>query len=278
MTSTVKICNDEVTVNPNLLFSRIACIINSSSELSSLLKYELAPRPPSLFDDVSMRKSTKAALATLLESLVPSANNMLGETLFVVDGGHLLHSVTWPRPATYEEICQMYLRNVIKHYQSNATVVFDGYDGPPSTKFVEQNRRASKALSAVSSLMASMHTTTTQAGFLGNGNNKSRFVLAISSGLLDAGIHIALATADADTMIVSTALDIAFNGEIVVLVGTDTYMFVMIIARAPTNTKLFMLRPSMNNKPAKLFNITAIQQAVDEKTIQLAFSSRRHRV
>ena len=138
MTNTVQISNEEITVNPLQLFSRISCIINSSSELSSFLKYELAPRAPSLFDDVSMRKSTTAVLATLLDLMAPNENNLPDGAIFVVDGGHLLHAVTWPRPTTYDDICDMYLRYVIKHYQSTATVVFDGYDGPPSTKSVEQ--------------------------------------------------------------------------------------------------------------------------------------------
>ena len=56
MTNTVMIRNEEVTVNQLQWFSRIACIINSSSELSIFLKYELAPRAPSLFDDVSTRR------------------------------------------------------------------------------------------------------------------------------------------------------------------------------------------------------------------------------
>ena len=79
------------SVNPLQLFSRISWIINSSSELSSFLKYELAPRAPSLFDDVSMRKSTKAVLATLLDSMVPMRVTYQIGTLFVVHtvyGGH----------------------------------------------------------------------------------------------------------------------------------------------------------------------------------------------
>ena len=72
-------------------------------------------------------------------------------------------------------------------------------------------------------------------------------------------------------MIVSTALELADSGEAVVLVGTDTDLLVMLVARAPSDAKLFMLRPSMNNKPAKVFNISAIQQAVGDRKQNLLF-------
>ena len=35
--------------------------------------YELAPRPPSLFDQVSLRRTAKAALSSLLASLVSTS-------------------------------------------------------------------------------------------------------------------------------------------------------------------------------------------------------------
>ena len=57
--------------------------MNARSELSSFLKYELAPRTPSLFDDVSMRNSTMALPATLLDSMVPSENYLPDGALFV---------------------------------------------------------------------------------------------------------------------------------------------------------------------------------------------------
>ena len=62
----------------------------------------------------------------------------------------------------------------------------------------------------------------------------------------------------------STALELADSGEPVVLVGTDADLLVMLVARTPPDAKLFLLRPSMNTTPAKVFNISAIQQAVGD--------------
>ena len=71
----------------------------------------------------------------------------------------------------YDEICDRYLRYVIKHYQSTATVVFDGYHGHPSTKSVEQNFRSSKTSNVDIMFTVSIHT-------LGNGTKKSRLISA----------------------------------------------------------------------------------------------------
>lgn len=61
MANTVTIRNERVTINPDVLFSRITCILRDSSEMEVYLSYELAPQPPSLFQDGLMRKSLKSA-------------------------------------------------------------------------------------------------------------------------------------------------------------------------------------------------------------------------
>ena len=109
-------------------------------------------------------------------------------------------------------------------------------------------------------LAVCMHNTTT----LGNVTNKSRLITAISSILDQAGITVEQATTYADTF-VSTALELADSGEPVVLVGTGADLLVLLVARTPPEAKLFLLRPSMNNKPAKVFNISVIQQAVGDR-------------
>ena len=51
-----------------------------------------------------------------------------------------------------------------------------------------------------------MHTTTTQADFLENKRNKSRLIKALCNCFQEAGIHVKQAHADADRLIVTTAL------------------------------------------------------------------------
>src|SRR6218665_2962830 len=87
-------------LNPTILYNRITCVLNNSSEIGSFFAYELAPQPPSLFYGGAMRKPTKSSLGLLLKSFTKQTN-LPENGLFVLDGGHLLQSVVWPQPSTY---------------------------------------------------------------------------------------------------------------------------------------------------------------------------------
>ena len=92
--------------------------------------------------------------------MVSSLNTIPDYSKFVLDGGHLLYSVIWPQPATYQEVCASYKSYILNRYKVGATVVFDGYDCPLSTKSAEQNRRAKSRTSA--SIMVSPDLPTQQ--------------------------------------------------------------------------------------------------------------------
>ena len=68
MTNIIQINGEKVVVNAQEILTRIAGIINTSSDMAGYLKYELVSQPPSLFDNVSMRKANKASLAKVLAS------------------------------------------------------------------------------------------------------------------------------------------------------------------------------------------------------------------
>ncbi|XP_064093841.1 uncharacterized protein LOC135206352 [Macrobrachium nipponense] len=106
MRNGLKVREDVVAVNSQQLFSRIICVLKNDDQLANYMTYELAPKPPSLFDDISVRKGLKAALVTKLESYGPWEGLVSDEYQYVVDGGHLLHKVVWPRPAMYRDIFQ----------------------------------------------------------------------------------------------------------------------------------------------------------------------------
>ena len=64
----LRVCETVVAVNSRQLFNRIIFAMKDDVPLASHMSYELAPKPPSLFDAITMRKGNKAALATVLES------------------------------------------------------------------------------------------------------------------------------------------------------------------------------------------------------------------
>ena len=93
-----------------------------------------------------------------------------------------------------------------------ATVVFDGYAGPSSTKSEEQKQRATKRTSADMEIAGHIKATVCQADFLGNPHNKQGLIKAASESLHAACIDVKQAVSDADTLIVSIALRRASEG------------------------------------------------------------------
>ena len=47
----------------------------------------------------------------------------------------------------------------------------------------------------------------------------------------------------------------------------------MLVARVPSDAKMFMLLPSMNNKPAKVFNISTLYRQGKKKAFRLLMSN-----
>lgn len=79
-------------------------------------------------------------------------------------------------------------------------MVFDGYDGPPTTKYSEQSRRGNrfKAADAVFDLHSIANSN--QADLLANSNNKSRLIAALMHMMDQAGKKTQNAAADVDTL------------------------------------------------------------------------------
>ena len=258
--NSIKIRGQATVLNPTLFFNRITCVLKTSSDMEQFMSYELAPQPPSLFHGGVMRKPTKSALGTLLKSYAPVHANIPNNCQFVIDGGHLLHSVIWPQSSTYKGICQCYITYILKHYGAGTTIVFDGYR-TLSTKAAEQLRRAKKSTSRDILFDLNMQTTTSQTAFLANNHNKEHLIDMLIDLLNQADIQVKQAQADADALIVSTALSLAVSGKTVVVVGTDTDLLVMMVSQAITNMDLYML---CCKNPTTLYRIHDIQANIGD--------------
>ncbi len=110
------------------------------------LSYELAPQPPSLFQDGLMRKSPKSALGQLLRSKAPLESRFPDDAMYIVDGGYLLRVVIWPANPTYSQVCDSYVSYTERHYGIEAIVVFDGYECTTSTKSAETETKGHKVI------------------------------------------------------------------------------------------------------------------------------------
>ncbi len=68
VSSSVKLHEEIIPINTMQLFNRIICLVKSDEYFAWCLQCELAPRPVSLFDDVSMRKTEKAIMYKVVET------------------------------------------------------------------------------------------------------------------------------------------------------------------------------------------------------------------
>ena len=223
----------EVEVNSTLLFMRVACVIKHQAEMGEYLRHEFGSKPPALFDNGIMRKTVKSALANRLKSNVTPCSEGLENPFYIIDGGHLLHAVKWPRDCTYVHLCETYAALVINHYGTDSTVIFDGYTDRMSTKVAEQQRRATQHTSPDILFEPEMVASTPQNQFLGNRHNKATLITRLKSTLENAGISCSQSTADADHLISSTALTAAhIMDRPVILMGTDPDLLVMLVHKA----------------------------------------------
>lgn len=77
-----------------------------------------------------------------------------------------------------------------------------------NTKAAEQRRRCAKVSSSADIIFdGSMTTSTTQEKFLGNANNKNRFIFMLCEKLKAANVNVKQAQNDADVLIIETAIE-----------------------------------------------------------------------
>lgn len=261
MRATVKVRNEPLVVNEQQMLNRILAVLQTSNDLRDFVQYEFVNFAPALFDAVSMRKTAKSALNRILDvnsHLVDS--HVLGPAPVVIDGGHFLHAVVWNTPCTYSHVIQSYVSYVQRHYPNRLViVVFDGYGTQRSTKVVEQSRRASKVTSAAIAVSPQINTSTTQGEFLGNGANKTSLIKLVSTELRAVGILTRQAEADADNLIVSTALEYSNADLGVHVVSKDADVMISLLHRKPPGESIILIYPQSGGAEPKYVDIDKLQ-------------------
>ena len=139
----VEVNNETIQVNPTILFQRLIVLIERSEDMTSYFEYELTLEPTALFKDGFMRKPNKASLGKALAKNSCTTHSALAEkSKYVLDGGALLHRVTWNIPSTYNDVIKQYCLYIERKYGKDTLVVFDGYNS--STKDHEHQRQGTK--------------------------------------------------------------------------------------------------------------------------------------
>ncbi len=141
----IKINEEKVNVDSQLLFQRLSVIAQDSSEDNAVMfAFELSTYPGSLFESpTALLPCQKSSLADYLWKQIQNDNSIrpTGNISFVLDGGALLHRIPWKIGESYSDIYKNYCNYVSKRY-GYATIVFDGYEHGPSTKDYTHMRRA----------------------------------------------------------------------------------------------------------------------------------------
>ena len=225
LTNNVKIGKTDVEIDPKILFMRLIAMIQREDNISDYFDYELTTTPLSLFKDGMMRKAQKVQLRHALVENIPSIVPRPGE--YVLDGGALLHKVRWVKGHTYSATVYRYTNYVIEKY-GKCHVVFDGYENVGTIKDQEHLRRNVKTSANIEVLPGNVNHNNQEA-FLSNSNNKSQFITLLSKSLKLKGITVVNCKDDADTQIVSCALEIAHSKKSVTVVADDTDVFVLLI-------------------------------------------------
>ena len=108
-------------IDPQLLFQRLILISEQQYiDERNIFKYELWSYPASLFEDfVLPRKANKSALALAIWSKVEKCKNFLSDEsnlfnpVYVLDGGALLHRISWTVGELFSDICNKYTNYVL---------------------------------------------------------------------------------------------------------------------------------------------------------------------
>ena len=269
--SSVKVDEKEITIDPQLLFQRLISVAKGYvqvDDLDTFFSYELCTYPPSIFESAHLlRDAKKSVFAAEIQKAAKVDCNFTpkeNKIKYVLDGGSLLARLPWPRGTTYETLCDMYVNYVTVKY-GECVVVFDGYGDGPSTKDNVHRRRTGGMIGTEVKVEGQLIMNTKKEKFLANSKNKQKFIDLLSSKLKATGVRTEHAKADADLLIVKTAIDAAAN-EDTILVGEDTDLLVLLCYYAKDLPSKLYLRPEpkAQTKRAKTWDICATRKGLGD--------------
>lgn len=123
VTSSIKINEEIIVVDPLLLFQRISLNVEKKEDMKYYLRYELAPYPLSIFDDAGMRKAQKNNFSDNFDRTeeIPSAGNAFN----VIDDNFLLYRIQWHQNESTRKILDLYVNYVKGNFSLDSYIVFD---------------------------------------------------------------------------------------------------------------------------------------------------------
>ena len=185
---------------------------------------------------------------------------------FVIDGGALLHKVTWSG-STFEKVLEQY-HSYVKSKYGTCTIVFDGYN-KRSTKDHKHIRAQNCQTCADLKVTKDTMVRHTREDFLSNGKNKDQLIEFLSQVLRESGHTVTQSEEDADTQIVDAAVDISCAGKAVTVVADDTDILVLLVYFWNSAMgDIFLMSEPKKYQSMKLVNIKTIAQSLDRNVMK----------
>ena len=195
--------------------------------VGTVFSHKLCTFPPRLFatEELLLAAETKSELAKSIPSLEDPASSNRDDMKYVIDGGMLMHRITWKVGSSFTDICASYVSFLSKYPQ--CTVVFDGYRN--STKDMAHKVRSKNLSCSNITVELSTCLTVKKAQCLSNPGNKQRFIDLLSEYLIRSGFSCLNAQSDADVLICRTAVTLLQTKCNVTVVGDDIDLLVILI-------------------------------------------------
>ena len=108
----VTIKDEQVVIDPQLLFQQLSIIASSGDDPAAAFKYELCSFPPGMLELPQLpRGANKAALADAIwnEMQQGQPESVPPDCHYIIDGGLLLQSLPWQRGQRFDQLCDMYV-------------------------------------------------------------------------------------------------------------------------------------------------------------------------
>ena len=273
--SSVKVSGEVVAIDPQLLFQRLTTAANRYvSDISEVFRYELSGVPSCLFDNTGlMREPQKSALAQAIWSLgdcsVDEYYQPEENIHHVIDGGSLIQRIPWEKGSTFGDICNRYYEYLSQKFM-NAIVVFDGYASGPSTKDATHLRRSKGHIGTNVKFRYDTPFRTKKDTFLSNTQNKQNFICLLGEYLTQKDVKVKHADADADLLIVTTAIESADVSE-THLIGEDTDLLVLLCYYVSQDAHRLIFRSDSRQSSVKpkVWDIQKTQTILGKETCKL---------
>lgn len=254
------------TIDCALVFQRFLVVAKTGElSLEDVTSHELSPFPPALFETTHVfRKADKPQLAHALSEHTGDAimDSVPTTESYVLDGGSLIHRLTWRNGETYSAIVQLYADFTVRHYGSTATIVFDGYEEGPSIKDNTHLRRG-RGIQPVVNFTTDTQFSGKKENFLSRDSNKQSLIRLVSAELRNRGCTVVNAPGDADVEIVKAAVATSLL-HTTTLVGEDTDLLILLLHYTLPASKNIYFRSdrSKGDGSVKVYHINRIKEVL----------------